>query len=381
MIDGNKHTQKEKMGYLSKEALEKIVREPGKYAMEDTSVIAHRLDVWWTYCASLVPARVSANAVTVGAAVPLVLCWLASVVCVWATGSERVPRWLMLCAAAAELFFQTMDAVDGKHARRLGTSSPLGDFLDHVMDSVSIMTTAYLVCSALELACLPLAYVCLVLVSLNFAVIHWESAKTLVMRLDNGSSITEAQLAFTALFLATAAAGPALWHAAPVPRVPALTLGRLAAGGLVGAISLAQCCKSVARVLARCPARAVLPELLVPVAGALAVAAVWLAALPPAHSLVPFQAVLLATTVVHAACITLDRLAAQPIAPTATLPVLVPALLAPLAVPRAHRTLAVAAAAVWGLAYMLHFLAGIVRDIAHALGLPIFAQVPPKKLN
>lgn len=369
------------MGYLSKEALDKIVREPGKYAMEDSSVIAHHLNTWWTYCASLVPASVSANVVTVGAAVPLVLCWLASVVCVLATGSERVPRWLMLCAAAAEFFFQTMDAVDGKHARRLGTSSPLGDFLDHVMDAVSIMTTAYLVCGALELDCLPLAYVCLVVVSLNFVVIHWESAKILVMKLDNGSSITEAQLAFTALFLATAAAGPALWHAAPVARVPALTLGRLAAGGLIGAISLAQCCKSVSRVLARRRARAVLPELLIPVLGALAVAAVWLRVLPSAHSIVPFQAVLLASTVVHTSCITLDRLAAQPIAPTATLPVLVPALLAPLVVPPAHRVAAVWVAALWALAYMLHFLTGIVRAIARALGLPIFAQSLPKKLN
>lgn len=370
------------MGYLSHKALEKIVHDPGKYAMEDTSVIAHRLDVWWTDCASLVPSWVSANVVTVGAAVPLVLCWLATVVLLWATGSERAPRWLMLCAAGAELFFQTMDAVDGKHARRLGTSSPLGDFLDHVMDAVSIMATAYLVCSALELACAPLAYACLVVVALNFSVIHWESAKTRVMRLDNGSSITEAQLAFTAVFCATAVAGPALWHVAPLgAAAPALTLGRLAAGLLVGAISAAQCAKSVARVLAQRRARDVLPELLVPVLGAAAVAAVWLRALPPAHPLAPFQAVLLASTVVHAACITLDRLAAQPVAPTATLPVVVPAIVAPLLVPRAHRVLAAWAVAAWALAYMLIFLTGIVRDIARALGLPVFAQVALKKNN
>jgi phosphatidylglycerophosphate synthase len=33
--------------------------------------------------------------------------------------------------------FQTLDGIDGKHARRTGTSSPLGQIFDHGGDSIS----------------------------------------------------------------------------------------------------------------------------------------------------------------------------------------------------------------------------------------------------
>ena len=367
------------MGYLTKESLDRIATQPGKYTMEDCSVIARELNKMWTFVARFVPASVSANTVTVGAALPLVLCWLASVPYAAVPGATSLPRWLMALAALAELFFQTMDAVDGKHARRLGTSSPLGDFLDHVMDAVSIMTTVFLIEGALHLPFIAMAYVCLVCVSLNFTVIHWESAKILVMRMDNGSSITEAQLSFTAVFAATALFGSRIWAFVPFASVPWLTPGCLCALGLIGAITVAQCIKSLRRVLAKCPP-CVLAELFVPIGGALAVALVWLLVLPPAqHSSVPFQAVLLASTVIHSCCITLNRLALQPIVVTSTLPALVPAVIAPLLVPAAYRAHAMWAAAAWALAYMLYFLVDIITSIAKRLNLPVFAQYKPTK--
>jgi len=364
------------MGYLSEEALNKLVNDPGKYQMDDSSVIAHKLNIWWTKCASWVPTWISANTVTVGAAAPLILCWLVSVLFSIDPESKGLPWWLMVFAAFAEFFFQTMDAVDGKHARRLGTSSSLGDFLDHVMDSVSIMTTSFVICRGLGFDSPAFEYFCLIDTSLSFVVVHWESAKILVMKLDNGSSITEAQLSFMLIFLLTAIGGNDFWSISIIH--PSITLGRLAAGGMMGVITAAQCYKSLSRVLEKCKP-IILLELFIPIVGASLVAVAWLFVLPAKHSVAPFQTVVLASTVIHSCCITLNRLTLQPIVPKTTMIVLVPALILPLVTPPAFRVMASWIAAGWAAVCMMYFLCDIVFTIARTLNLPIFAQPELKK--
>jgi len=367
------------MGYLSEESLKKLVNDPGKYAMEDSSVIAHYLNVFWTKCANVVPTWISANVVTVGAAAPLILCWIISALYSVDPESKGLPWWLLVFAAFGEFFFQTMDAVDGKHARRLGTSSSLGDFLDHVMDSVSIMTTAFVICRGIGFPTPAFEYFCFVDTSLNFVVIHWESAKILIMKLDNGSSITEAQLSFIAIFLITAVGGTDLWNISIIH--PSITLGKIVACGMMGAISAAQCYKSISRVLAKCDPRVVLPELLVPVVGAALVGVSWLLLLPTQHSVVPFQIVILSSTVIHSCCITLNRLTLQPILSKTTMVVLIPALVIPLVTPAAYRVMAVWIVAAWAGIYMMYFLCDIIFTIARTLNLPIFAQPELKKTD
>jgi len=364
------------MGYLSEQSLDKLKNDPGKYQMDDASVIAHQLNKWWIVAASFVPDWISANVVTVGAAAPLICCWLLSIFYSFKPGSDGLPCWLMLLAAFAEFFFQTMDAVDGKHARRLGTSSSLGDFLDHVMDSVSIMTTSFLLCRGLGFNSPAVEYFCLLDASLNFVVVHWESAKILVMKLDNGSSITEAQLAFMVLFFITSICGKEIWQTA-IPGIPVITVGRVAAGVMMGGITVIQCIKSFSRVFAKCEL-SILPEILVPVLGAATVAVAWLIVLPSDQSVAPFQIVLLSSTVIHSCCITLNRLTLQPIVPKTTLFVLVPALL-PVFVPAAFRVAASWIVAIWAGIYMMYFLSDVVLSIARTLELPVFAQVELKK--
>jgi len=368
------------MGYLSEQALDKLVNDPGKYIMEDTSVIAKFLDkYWWNYCASLVPDWISANIVTVGAAAPLVLCWVFSIFYAIQPGYEGLPSWLMALAGLAVFFFQTMDAVDGKHSRRLGTSSCLGDFLDHVMDSVSIMTSTYVIVRSLAIGSISYEYFCLLDASLSFVVVHWESAKILVMKLDNGSSITECQISFSFILLLTAVTGKGIWQFAPISAFPSITLGKTIAVALMCIITVAQCIKSISRVVAKCDWRVVIPELIVPVVSCGVVALSWVFLLPKDQSIVPFQMVLLSSTVIHSCCITLNRLTLQPILNTTTLPASLPALILPLITPASYRVISVWIAAFWATGYMLYFLIEIILTIAHTLKVPIFAQPELKK--
>lgn len=44
-----------------------------------------------------------------------------------------MPLWVYVSSGVCLFFYQTMDNLDGKQARRTGTSSPLGELFDHGM--------------------------------------------------------------------------------------------------------------------------------------------------------------------------------------------------------------------------------------------------------
>ena len=50
---------------------------------------------------------------------------------------EVLPVWLNLLMVASMFVYQTFDAIDGKQARRTGTSGPLGQLFDHGCDAVT----------------------------------------------------------------------------------------------------------------------------------------------------------------------------------------------------------------------------------------------------
>ena len=47
------------------------------------------------------------------------------------TWTMKFPPWMYFVSATCAFMYQTFDAVDGKQARRTGTSSPLGQLFDH----------------------------------------------------------------------------------------------------------------------------------------------------------------------------------------------------------------------------------------------------------
>lgn len=53
------------------------------------------------------------------------------------TFKEEVPKWVCVFSAIALFVYQTLDAIDGKQARRTGTSGPLGQLFDHGCDAMT----------------------------------------------------------------------------------------------------------------------------------------------------------------------------------------------------------------------------------------------------
>lgn len=48
-----------------------------------------------------------------------------------------IPRWVFLVMGINVFVAYTLDGIDGKQARRTGTSTPLGELFDHGLDSYS----------------------------------------------------------------------------------------------------------------------------------------------------------------------------------------------------------------------------------------------------
>lgn len=49
----------------------------------------------------------------------------------------QAPLWAYLMCAVGLFIYQSLDAIDGKQARRTNSSSPLGELFDHGCDSLS----------------------------------------------------------------------------------------------------------------------------------------------------------------------------------------------------------------------------------------------------
>ena len=63
--------------------------------------------------------------------------------------SPNGPRWLSLLTAVGIFFYQTLDNMDGKQARRTGSSSALGMLFDHGCDAINAGLTSIPMGSAL----------------------------------------------------------------------------------------------------------------------------------------------------------------------------------------------------------------------------------------
>lgn len=51
--------------------------------------------------------------------------------------SPQAPLWAYMSCAVGLFLYQSLDAIDGKQARRTNSSTPLGELFDHGCDSVS----------------------------------------------------------------------------------------------------------------------------------------------------------------------------------------------------------------------------------------------------
>nr|CAH7724305.1 unnamed protein product [Callosobruchus chinensis] len=128
---------------------------------------------------------------------------------------EPLPRWIFMMAAIFLFLAYTLDGIDGKQARRTGTSGPLGELFDHGLDSY----TAGLIPSAMysifgrgpKYSIVPFRmFFTMWNVLMNFYLSHFEKYNTGVLFLPWGYDFSMWGTIIT--FFITGLFGSEMWH-------------------------------------------------------------------------------------------------------------------------------------------------------------------------
>jgi ethanolaminephosphotransferase len=125
-----------------------------------------------------------------------------------------VPSWVWILAAFNLFMAHTLDGIDGKQARRTGSSGPLGELFDHGLDSwttVFIPTGLYSVFGRGPFSIsIKRMFFCFWNVFFNFIFSHWEKYNTGVLYLPWGYDAS--MLACFIVFIISAFGGHEIWH-------------------------------------------------------------------------------------------------------------------------------------------------------------------------
>ncbi|CAG5076731.1 Similar to chpt1: Cholinephosphotransferase 1 (Danio rerio) [Cotesia congregata] len=159
-----------------------------KYSCSSASLLDSYLQPWWDWLVSKVPLWLAPNLITI---VGLVINIATTLILVYYSPDAKAepPRWACFLCALGLFIYQSLDSIDGKQARRTGSSSPLGELFDHGCDSVSTG-------------------------SLKFGKID----------------VTEAQFTIISIHLTSAIFGPEIWMTEVIPYLNGLQLKYLIGG-------------------------------------------------------------------------------------------------------------------------------------------------------
>ena len=120
-----------------------------KYQTTGYTSLDNFMNPFWLKCASYLPYKYTPNMVTVTG----LFCQFLSVILIGLydfTFSEKLPKYVYIFCAVMIFMAQTLDAIDGKHARNTKRSSSLGQLMDHGCDSMDnflfciVLAQAYL---------------------------------------------------------------------------------------------------------------------------------------------------------------------------------------------------------------------------------------------
>jgi phosphatidylglycerophosphate synthase len=179
MVAGTK-----KPGPIPLEYIENI-NKGYKYSCVDDSILGPLMQPWWNYVVELVPRTVAPNAITLVGFMAVVVAF------------EFFPDNYLLLALAT-FVYQTLDAIDGKQARRTGSSSPLGELFDHGCDAVS--TGFFMLAFSKAVAMDPMQTKAMLATSYAaFYAAQWNEYYTGTMYLP-ALNVTEVQVAMMGLF-------------------------------------------------------------------------------------------------------------------------------------------------------------------------------------
>uniref|UniRef100_A0A8R1XX12 CDP-alcohol phosphatidyltransferase n=1 Tax=Onchocerca volvulus TaxID=6282 RepID=A0A8R1XX12_ONCVO len=122
-----------------------------KYSAVDISWLdEYCMKRFWEYVVQFYPIWIAPNVITMlGLFINLLTVLILA--CFSYDAKIAASSWAYFQAALGMFLYQTLDATDGKQARRTGTSSPLGELFDHGCDAMSQVLVTLNICYAMLL--------------------------------------------------------------------------------------------------------------------------------------------------------------------------------------------------------------------------------------
>lgn len=193
---------------LTKDQLKKL--DAYKYDCRGESMLDPFLQPLWNRVVQKLPLWLSPNLLTIGGLITIVLTTL-PLLYYSQGGKASPPIWTFYVCAIGLFAYQGLDACDGKQARRTGSSSPLGEILDHGCDSICIIFIALGACMSTKLGFHPnlMFFLCLSGITLFYCV-HWESYITGYLQFRK-FDVSEFQMIIIIFHLMTAFFGTEVW--------------------------------------------------------------------------------------------------------------------------------------------------------------------------
>eukprot|EP00743_Colponemidia_sp_Colp-15_P001389 GILK01001524.1.p1 GENE.GILK01001524.1~~GILK01001524.1.p1 ORF type:complete len:377 (-),score=56.07 GILK01001524.1:172-1302(-) len=197
------------MPYISAQGIENLKKYT--YKGGDLSLIyKHILSPLNDYLVEYFPRWLAPNTITLAGLACVITSHI--VMAYYAPDLQGVaPSWVYYMCAVCLISYQTLDNLDGKQARRTGTSSPLGLLFDHGCDAVNCTISSMTMMSTLQVGPNYLAVIMWAIATVPFFFATWEEYFTGGLYLPIVNGPTEGLFAVAFLYVFTGWKGAAYW--------------------------------------------------------------------------------------------------------------------------------------------------------------------------
>lgn len=196
-----------------------------QYKSVDKSLLSkYILNPYWTWCAQFMPRWLAPNVITLLGIIAIYI----NIACIEIYIPDLVstaPSWVYFSFAFGLFFYQTMDNIDGKQARRTNMSSPLGELFDHGIDSLNCCLGGLVQAVCMGLGSSPQGALTTFSTCIAMYLSTWETYHTHVLYLGVVNGPTEGIIIAVLFMLVTAVSGgPDIWRIYAGDAIPSMLM-------------------------------------------------------------------------------------------------------------------------------------------------------------
>ncbi|KAF4573669.1 hypothetical protein EYR36_008187 [Pleurotus pulmonarius] len=176
----------------------------------------HVLNPFWNWFVTLWPLTIAPNTITLSGLCLVLLNFLTMLYydpnyLTLKGGASGPPQWVYFTWGAGLFMYQTLDAIDGKQARRTGMAGPLGEMFDHGCDALNTTLEVILAAQALNLGRSWWTVASQIATLANFYLTTWEEYHTGQLYLAAFSGPVEGILLIVGIYVISGIYGPQFW--------------------------------------------------------------------------------------------------------------------------------------------------------------------------